>query len=57
MGAPLRFSDMGTVALWLVLTLSGLLLIALLLWRYSIARLQARRRRQGRQLFDYLQHR
>ena len=41
--------------LWLVLSLAALLLVLLLLWRYQVAAIQARRRRRGRRLFDYLE--
>jgi hypothetical protein len=40
--------------MWLTLTLCGLLLVALLFWRYQIVAMQARRRRRGRSLLNYL---
>jgi len=46
---------MAAAVPWLVLSLAALLLVLLLLWRYQVAAIQARRRRRGRRLFDYLE--
>jgi hypothetical protein len=45
---------MVALMLWVTLTLCGSLLLALLVWRYQIGAMQARRRRRGRSLLNYL---
>ncbi len=48
---------MAPVLLWLALTPTALFVVALLLWRYRGAEAQARRRRRGRDLLNYLDRR
>jgi hypothetical protein len=49
--------NVAAVLLWLALSGAAVLVILLLLWRYQVAATRARRRRPGRSLFAYLDHR